>query len=208
MSTVRIKICGITRVEDLLSCEQAGVDAFGMVFVPQSKRFIELPVALELDATAGPFITRVGLFLNSEQHAVDAVLNRLPQLIPQFHGNESAAYCEAFACPYIKAIGVGSGMPTQDYLESYTNACAFLFDSNAAGELGGTGHSFDWSLLSTYAGKPLILAGGLSEKNVASAIDMVKPYAVDLSSGVEKSPGIKDHIRIVKLAQIVSEVST
>jgi len=114
-------------------------------------------------------------------------------MLPQFHGRESAAECERFGVPYLKAVGLGAGMPEAAELDQYQHAMAFLFDSNEPGQLGGTGHVFDWHKLDQNVGKPIILAGGLNPDNVQAAIKQVKPYAVDVSSGVELSKGVKDH---------------
>jgi len=192
LASPRIKICGITRVEDAQHCDRCGVDAIGFVFVKKSKRYIDFDAAAAIATTLGPFVNRVGLFLNDEETYVHTALEAMPDLVPQFHGQETPTYCNSFNRPYIKAIGVGSGMPAAEELAAYTGACALLFDSNAAGELGGTGHSFDWAMLTGYTGKPLILAGGLSAANLATAIATVKPYAVDVSSSVESAPGRKD----------------
>jgi len=188
----RVKICGITRAEDALLSEQLGADALGFVFVKASKRFIEPSAAKLISDQVAPFITRVGLFLDASASEVDSALNQNPGMTPQFHGRETAAECEQFGLPYLKAIGLGAGMPTAAELALYKNAMAFLFDSNEPGQLGGTGHAFDWTKLDQSVDKPLILAGGLNCDNIATAIDQVKPYAVDVSSGVEASKGIKD----------------
>lgn len=192
MTNSRIKICGIKHLEDAQHAEAAGVDALGFVFVPRSKRFVSIAQAADISARLGPFLTRVGLFLDSDPAEVTAALAAIPELHLQFHGAETPEYCDSFARPYIKAIGLGSGMPDEKQLNQYQKASAFLFDSNATGELGGTGHTFDWRLLQSYAGKPLILAGGLTADNVAEGIQLVRPYAVDVSTGLERSPGLKN----------------
>lgn len=189
----RIKICGITRAEDAQLSEQLGVDALGFVFCEASKRFIEPSRAKIISDQLAPFVTRVGLFLDAEADEIDHALNELPGMIPQFHGRESAADCERFGVPYLKAIGLGAGMPSIAEMDEYEHAQAFLFDSNEPGQLGGTGHVFDWQKLDHNVGKPIILAGGLNPDNVGSAIAQVRPYAVDVSSGVELSKGVKDH---------------
>jgi len=194
----RIKICGITRAVDARHCEASGVDAIGFVFVEKSKRRVSVDRAAEIARALGPFVTRTGLFLNASTPSVMQALTAIPDLLLQFHGQETAAWCDAFDRPYIKAIGLGSGTPQWQELAHYRNASAFLFDSNTAGELGGTGHSFDWTLLHGYLGRPLILAGGLSIDNLAQAIEQVSPYAVDVSSSVESAPGIKDPALITR----------
>lgn len=189
----RVKICGITRTEDALVSERHGADALGFVFVKASKRFIEPEAAKTIIDQIGPFITQVGLFLEAPASEIEKVLNIIPGLLPQFHGRETPEECERYGVPYIKAIGLGAGMPSTDELAAYKNASAFLFDSNEPGKLGGTGHVFDWQQLDQNVGKPIVLAGGLNPDNVASAIEQIRPYAIDVSSGVEASKGVKDH---------------
>lgn len=189
----RIKICGITRGEDAQLCEQLGVEALGFVFCRASKRFIEPTQAKTITDQLAPFITCVGLFLDADTADIEHALTELPGMIPQFHGRESAGECERFGVPYLKAIGLGAGMPSAIALAEYKQAQAFLFDSNEPGQLGGTGHVFDWQKLDQSVEKPIILAGGLNPGNVAAAIEQVKPYAVDVSTGVELSKGVKDH---------------
>jgi len=199
----RIKVCGITRLEDALSAEQFGVDAIGFVFCEASKRSITPESAADISAKLAPFMVRVGLFLNASEEEVQTALNAIPNLIPQFHGTESAPWCDAFNRPYLKAIGVGKGLPTSTELAAYQNAQGFLFDSNNPGELGGTGHTFDWSLLNQSSSAQLILAGGLHADNVKSAVRQVRPYAVDVSTGVEMAKGVKD---VAKLGAFVAAV--
>ncbi len=197
MKATRIKICGITRLDDALAVETAGADALGFVFVEKSKRVISINDASVIAAQMGPFIQRVGLFLDAPAAQVEQALATIPGLMPQFHGRESPAYCDAFGRPYLKAVGVGGGIPGLSELQAFRHCQGFLFDSNAPGELGGTGHTFDWNKLNSYRSDvklvvPLILAGGLSAANVAEAVRVVDPYAVDVSSAVETSPGCKD----------------
>lgn len=192
----RVKICGITRLDDALLAEQLGVDALGFVFCPASARYIT-PVEAQLITDRLPsFITCVGLFLDATVAEIEAALDAIPALVPQFHGRESPADCERYGRPYLKAIGVGGGDQrlgeVTDRLAEYKNASAFLFDSNEPGQLGGTGHVFDWCKLDKNMSRPLILAGGLNVHNVAAAIQQVRPWAVDVSSGVEAAKGIKD----------------
>ena len=193
----RIKICGITQLSDALHVAAAGADALGFVFVEASKRYITPQQAAPISAELPAFITKVGLFLDAPYAEVHAALQLLPDLVPQFHGNEPAAYCESFCRPYIKAISVESGaaatLPDAAALSAYKNAVGFLYDSHAPGGLGGTGATFDWAQLAHNSDIPLILAGGLSVENAAEAVRLVKPYALDISSGVERSKGLKDH---------------
>lgn len=199
MNPVRIKVCGITRSEDAALADELAVDAIGFVFVQKSKRFVEVVKAARIARETGPFMQCVGLFLDDERTLVEQALAEIPDLLPQFHGREPASYCDQFERPYIKAMGVAEGMPTSDELAAYKNCTGFLFDSNAPGSLGGTGHTFDWDQLAESKGtrngeqqRRLILAGGLNPDNIAAAIKQVRPYAVDVSTGVETSPGIKN----------------
>ena len=191
-SRTRVKICGFTRLQDALMAESLGVDALGFVFVSASKRCITLNAAADIASQLSAFTSVVGLFLDAPVVEVEQVLTVMPQLLPQFHGQESGEYCDSFNRPYIKALGVGSSMPTRDELSVFRNATGFLFDSNEPGALGGTGHVFDWTRLEERMARPLILAGGLQVDNIKSAIIRVRPYAVDVSSGVESAKGIKD----------------
>lgn len=175
-----------------------GVDAVGFVFVEKSKRLVSIADATDIAIQLGPFVQRVGLFLDAPAALVEQALATIPGLMPQFHGRETPEYCDAFGRPYLKAIGVGGdAIPGASELEAFRSCQGFLFDSNAPGELGGTGHTFDWNKLNDYRqdvnlAVPLILAGGLSAANVSEAIRVVNPYAVDVSSAVESSPGCKD----------------
>ena len=188
----RVKICGITRLQDAHEAQALGADSLGFVFVPASKRYIAPEEAAVIVKTLSPFMTSVGLFLNAEASHVRHVLSLMPSLMPQFHGQESAEFCDQFERPYLKAIGVGGGMPDDAELAEFRHCAGFLFDSNVPGELGGTGHAFDWSKLVRNNETPLILAGGINVQNIERAIKQVAPHAVDVSSGVELSKGIKD----------------
>lgn len=190
----RVKICGITRLQDAHLAQELGADSLGFVFVPASKRYVQPELAAELVSQLNPFVTPVGLFLDADADEVRSVIESMPSLIPQFHGRESADYCEQFERPYLKAMGLGSGgsVPDTEQLSVYRSALGFLFDSHEPGELGGTGHAFDWGRLGARMHRPLILAGGLHAGNVEPAIAQVRPWAVDVSSGVEQSRGIKN----------------
>ena len=192
MTRTRVKICGLTRLGDALAAVELGADALGFVFVARSARHVDVVTARDIAASLPPFVTRVGLFLDAPEGDVEAALEAIPGLVPQFHGREGAGYCESFGRPYLKAIGVADGMPERDALDAFGRAAGFLLDSNAPGELGGTGHAFDWSALGADLGKPLILAGGLDPSNAGRAVREIGPYALDVSSGVESAKGIKD----------------
>jgi len=200
----RVKICGITRAEDALRAQHLGADALGFVFVPKSKRYIDFSSAGDIAAQVSPFVTRVGLFLDADPALVQEALDAIPHLIPQFHGRETSEYCEQFNRPYFKAIGMAGGLPSSEELAAFTHCGGFLFDSNAPGELGGTGHTFDWQALAGGVDVPLILAGGLDASNVATGIKTLQPFAVDVSSGVEADKGIKDHDAMQDFIRAVS----
>ncbi len=187
----RVKICGITRLTDARVAQELGADSLGFVFVPASARSIKPEAAAEIVNELSPFVTCVGLFLNAPETDVLHALQLCPALLPQFHGQESAEFCDQFGRPYLKAIGVGGGIPHTDELAAFKNASGFLFDSNEPGQLGGTGHVFDWSRLVQNLDRPLILAGGLNVQNIRQAIEQVAPHAVDISSGVESAKGVK-----------------
>ena len=185
----RIKICGITRHADALAAVEAGADALGFVFWPGTPRRVDPAVARDIVATLGPFITTVGLFVDQPAHEVMAVLDAVPLAALQFHGHESADYCRSFRRPYIKAFPVPAGAREADLLESaaaYSDAAGWLFDAPARDGLpGGTGHTFAWSALPGSMARPLVLSGGLTPANVGAAIRALRPFAVDVSSGVE-----------------------
>ncbi|HZQ62206.1 MAG TPA: phosphoribosylanthranilate isomerase [Casimicrobiaceae bacterium] len=220
MSTrTRIKICGITRVEDGLAAAHAGADAIGLVFWPGTPRRIDMQRAREIVAAMPPFLSAIGLFVDPTAEEVRRIIGTVPLAALQFHGHEPAEFCRQFGVPYVKAIGVPQGKSEGDLLESassYADAAAWLFDSPPAGALpGGTGQTFDWTALPKRSGKPIVLSGGLTADNVAQAIRIVRPWAVDVSSGVEAlgadgKPirGIKDASRIVAFVREVRNADT
>jgi phosphoribosylanthranilate isomerase len=203
LSVVRCKICGITRPEDALAAVAAGADAIGLVFHPGSPRVVSIAQAQAILEVLPPFVTTVGLFVDSPQAQLDAVLAQVPLDLLQFHGNESAAACEASGFPYIKALRIRPGDAVAAQVAAYPGARGVLLDSFVEGMPGGTGLVFDWSLIPQRLNKPVILAGGLTPANVAQAIAQVRPFAVDVSGGVEAQKGIKD---AAKLARFVSAV--
>jgi len=190
-SRTRIKICGFTRLEDALHTAAAGVDSIGLNFHRPSSRYIDLPGALKIRRAMPPFVTVTALFLDEKEDWVAEVVQELRPDCLQFHGNEAAEFCECWDLPYIKSIPMGSIEDPCAYAQNFEKAQGFLFDSNAAGRLGGSGDTFDWSKIPPGFEQRLILAGGLNASNVADAIIQVKPWAVDVSSGVESSRGIK-----------------
>ena len=199
----RIKICGITRVEDALAAVHCGVDAIGLVFYRQSPRYVTVMQAKELVDVLPPFVTVVGLFVNSDAELVREVMASVQLDILQFHGEEDPDYCEQFALPYLKAIRVKAGVDLLQCASNFRSAKGLLLDAHVEGIPGGTGTAFDWTLIPRQLSLPVILSGGLSSGNVAAAIKQVQPYAVDVSSGVEVSKGIKD---AAKIAVFINEV--
>ena len=192
MTAVRVKICGITRIEDALAAAAAGADAIGLVFYPGSPRAVSVEQAAAIIAALPPFVTTVGLFVDLERVELQQILGRVPLDLLQFHGNETAEQCEGFNRPYIKALRVRPGDDVSARIGAYPGASGILLDTYVEGVPGGTGEAFDWSLVPPAADKPVILAGGLHPENVAAAVARVRPYAVDVSGGVEAGKGIKD----------------
>ena len=192
MTAVRVKICGITRVEDALAVAAAGADAIGLVFYAKSPRAVDIEQARAILAALPPFVTTVGLFVDAERNELERILASVPLDLLQFHGDESVQQCEAFGRPYIKALRVKAGDDIAAQVARYPSAQGILLDAYVEGVPGGTGEAFDWSLIPQALSKPLILAGGLRPDNVAEAVSRVRPYAVDVSGGVEASKGVKD----------------
>jgi phosphoribosylanthranilate isomerase len=204
MNRVRVKYCGITRIEDAQAAVALGVDAIGLLLTRASKRFVEPAHARAIRATIPAFVSVVTLFNNDDrQWIADAVRDVRPDLI-QFHGTESRELCESFGVRYVKTIGMGADGAVERTVAEHPNAVAYLLDSNKPGEQGGSGVTFDWSRIPTNLPKPVILAGGLTCDNVALAIRTVRPYAVDLASGIESAPGIKD---AEKMRRFIEEVT-
>ena len=191
----RIKICGLTRLDDLLVAVQAGADAIGLVFYPPSPRHVDLKTAAELARAVPPFVTIVGLFVNADPALVKETLAAVPIHLLQFHGDEDESYCRQFDRPYMKAVRVKPGMDLVQYVEGFPSAQAILLDAFVEG-YGGGGKVFDWALIPPALGKPIVLSGGLDAGNVGEAISRVRPAAVDVSSGVEAARGIKDAEKI------------
>jgi len=204
----RVKICGITRVADALCASRAGADAIGLNFWSGTPRFVEVGRAREIADALPPFVTKVGLFVDPDASQVRAILDALPLDVLQFHGTEEPDLCRSFARPYLKAVHMKDGVDLLEYAALYDDAAGFVFDSYWPGDLpGGTGRAFDWSRLSADVRAKLpsavILSGGLDPRNVENAIREVRPWAVDVSSGVEEvgpdgkvRRGLKDASRI------------
>jgi phosphoribosylanthranilate isomerase len=192
----RVKICGITRREDAQAAVDAGADAIGLVFYPDSPRFVSNATASEIAAAVPPFVTVTGLFVNAPEARVREVLASVPLGLLQFHGQETNSECKRYALPFIKSVPMRPGFDGVAVMDSYPDAAGFLLDTWQPDTHGGGGKAFDWTAAPDYARRPMILAGGLTPENVAAAIGTVRPYAVDVSSGVEASRGIKSAERI------------
>lgn len=196
MPVVRSKICGITRVEDALLAAEAGADAIGLVFYAKSPRAVDVRQARAIVAALPPFVTTVGLFVNASRCEINEILDAVPLDLLQFHGDERAADCAGFHRPYIKALRVQPGDDVRARCAEFPQAAGILLDTFVPGVPGGTGQAFDWSLVPADPGCPIILAGGLDAENVAAAIRQVRPWAVDVSGGVEASKGVKDAAKV------------
>ena len=200
----RVKICGISRVDDALVAAECGADAIGLVFYTASPRAVTLERAAEIARSLPAFVTSVGLFVNPRPEEVIDVIRQVPLACLQFHGDETADFCEQFDYPYIKAIRVGADTDINALAGQFKQARAVLLDAYVKDVPGGTGQRFDWSRIPADCPKPVILAGGLSVGNVADGIRQVRPYAVDVSGGVESHKGIKDQ---GKIRQFIAEVN-
>ncbi len=203
MARVRSKICGITRVEDALAAVAAGADAIGLVFYPPSPRAVSIQQAAAILAALPPFVSSVGLFVDMPRENLQSLLDQLPLDLLQFHGDESADDCRGYARPYIKALRMRPGIDLQAEMAQYADARGILLDTYVEGVPGGTGAAFDWKQVPQEGGLPIILAGGLHPDNVAQAIACARPYAVDVSGGVELAKGIKDPMRMAAFVQAV-----
>jgi phosphoribosylanthranilate isomerase len=188
--SVRIKFCGITRIEDARAAVELGVDALGFVFTRRSRRFVDIAQAREMRDALPPFTSVVALFMDDEPAWIEQVVAQVQPHLLQFHGSESAEHAARFTRPYLKSIAMQGG-DVQAVVAEHAGAAGFLLDGHAPGDAGGAGQSFDWRRAPRLA-RPVILAGGLDAGNVAQAIAVVRPYAVDVSSGIETSPGVKD----------------
>lgn len=202
MST-RVKICGLTRAEDVADAVQAGADALGFVFYQPSPRAVTIAQAAELVRQVPAFVTTVGLFVNPSADEVRATLDQVPLDLLQFHGDETPEFCAQFQRRWIKAIRVQNAEQIERAFQDYAQASGLLVDAYDPQRYGGTGQSFNWSLIPALRPLPLILAGGLSSANVSGAVEQVRPWAVDVSGGVERSKGIKD---IDKISDFIKEV--
>lgn len=206
MTRTRVKICGFTQVDDAKIASGLGVDAIGLVFYTPSPRNVDIKQALAISKAVSPFVTIVALFVDPDRTFVDEVIKQVPIDLLQFHGDESADFCESFSVPYIKAIRMHNEVDLNEIEQQYGHAKGILLDAWHPSEKGGTGERFDWSRIPAKFKLPIILAGGLTPENVGLAIETSYPFAVDLSSGVEQSKGIKDHAKMAKLLTEVNKL--
>lgn len=204
---VRTKICGVTTPADARAAAAAGADAIGLVFAAGSSREISIAQAAAIIAALPPFVARVALFMDNEASRVEQVLAELPIDLLQFHGSESAAFCAGFERPFAKAVPMGEpGVRLTDWAERYQQAAALLLDANRVGQAGGQGETFDWQAKLESVAQPIIIAGGLNPDNVSEAIARFSPYAVDVSSGVERGRGAKCSAKMKAFVDAVNQV--
>lgn len=205
MSRTRVKICGITNVNDAWAAVDGGADAIGLVFYEPSPRAVTIDQASAIAAAVPAFVSVVALFVNAQAKLVEQVMQSVKPSLLQFHGDESAAECESYKQDFIKAIRVNGETNLIQYADDYKSAKGLLLDAYTKGIPGGTGQSFDWALIPERLPMPVILAGGLDASNVGQAVAQVKPFAVDVSGGVEQSKGIKDATKINAFIQQVKQ---
>jgi phosphoribosylanthranilate isomerase len=203
MTRTRIKICGFTRVEDGLAAAQAGADAIGLVFYPPSPRYVEPLQAAAIVRALPPFVSVVGLFVNADPQEIGEIMQQVPLDLLQFHGQECPDYCAGFTKPWIKALSMRPGLDLLAEARRYEHGRGLLLDAYRPGVPGGTGETFDWSLIPAELAPRIVLAGGLDAGNVGEAIRQVRPYAVDVSGGIERQKGIKDHAKIAAFTEAV-----
>jgi phosphoribosylanthranilate isomerase len=201
----RVKICGITRIEDALAAAKAGADAVGLVFYPPSPRYVPAEQAAQIAQSLPPFVTTVGLFVNADAETIAEVMDQAGIDLIQFHGNECADYCAQHKRPWMRAIRVQEATNLAKEIEPFNAARGILLDAYRPGVPGGTGETFDWSCIPQNLARRIVLAGGLAPDNVAQAVREVRPYAVDVSSGVEVAPGIKDADKIARFIAAVRD---
>lgn len=203
MTRTRIKFCGITRAEDAGLAAALGVDAIGLVMDPASPRFIEPAGAAMIRRLLPPFVDAVLLFRNADADAVTRAIAAVQPSLLQFHGDEAPEFCESFALPYLRAVPMTGAVDVGAFARRFASAAALLLDAHAPGEGGGQGKTFDWQAVPARLGKPIVLAGGLTPENVTAAVREVRPYAVDVSSGIEAARGIKDADRMRRFVAAV-----
>jgi phosphoribosylanthranilate isomerase len=201
----RIKVCGITRVEDALEAVDAGADAIGLVFYKPSPRCVDIESAIKIIKSLPPFVAKVGLFVNESPSVIQHILSSVYLDTLQYHGDESPEQCAQIKMPFYKAIRVKTDTNLLQYADKFMQSQALLLDTYSEKAVGGTGEVFDWTLIPPDLTKPIILAGGLTAQNVSQAINQVKPYAVDVSGGVEVSKGIKDKHKVMAFIKAVGQ---
>ncbi|MDO9141899.1 MAG: phosphoribosylanthranilate isomerase [Methylobacter sp.] len=200
----RVKICGFTRVEDAVCAARLGVDAIGLVFYPPSPRHVDIGQAIKIVNALPAFVSIVALFVDEQASRIREVLAQVPIDCLQFHGDEPADACRLYGKRYMKAVRMQEGIDIPALAQHYHDASALLLDAYHPGEKGGTGNQFDWNRIPAHCALPLILAGGLDADNARQAVQTVRPYALDVSSGVEAEKGLKDAL---KMAAFIDEVN-
>lgn len=203
----RVKICGITRVEDGAAAAAGGADAIGLNFYPPSPRSVDVETAAAIRRALPPFVTAVGLFVNTAPEAVAESAEKVGLDMLQFHGDESPELCGGFGMPYLKAVRVDDAVDLRAQAQRYAGAAGLILDTPDEKLWGGSGRIFDWDLVPADLSVPVVLAGGLTPENVAEAVRRLRPYAVDVSGGVEASPGIKDDRKIARFIDEVNRVA-
>ena len=201
----RIKCCGMTRIEDALLAARLGADAIGVVLTARSKRRVSVDQAQAIVRAMPPFVTTVALFMDDDAGFVREAVEAIQPDMAQFHGAETDDWCAQFGRRYLKAVAMGEGAAALPQLQRYPNASGLLLDGHGLGEAGGSGKAFDWSLMPRDVTQPLILAGGLTPANVAEAVRVARPWGVDVASGIESAPGIKDPRKLADFIHAVRE---
>jgi phosphoribosylanthranilate isomerase len=199
----RVKICGLKEPAHALVAADAGADAVGLVFYRESPRYVAPRAAARIAAALPPFVTTVGLFVNEPAESIRRILGEVPLDLLQFQGDEDADFCAQFGRPHVRAVRMEPGTDLVEYAAGFSRAKALLLDAHVPGQRGGTGQTFDWAGIPRDLPLPLILSGGLTAQNVGRAIREVRPWAVDVSSGVEASRGVKDPAKIVEFIRSV-----
>ncbi len=206
-AVVRVKVCGITREEDALAAASVGADAVGLVFWEGSKRAVSVESAARICRSLPPFVSVVALFVDAEASKVEKVLSSVPVNLIQWHGRETPEFCEQWNFPYLRALPSSACAALEAEMAGYPSARGFLLDAVHQGQFGGTGQAFDWSVIPGTRSRPLVLAGGLDADNVREAITQVRPAAVDVSSGVESAPGIKDPEKMARFVTAAKQAA-
>jgi phosphoribosylanthranilate isomerase len=199
----RVKICGIRDAAHARVAADAGADAIGLNFFPESPRYVMPREAARIATSLPPYVSAVGLFVNASEAEIRAILDAVPLDLLQFQGDEGADFCESFGRPYVRAVSMAPGTDLLEYAQRFSRAKALLLDAHVPGMRGGTGETFDWAGFPRQFPLPLILSGGLTAENVGRAVRETRPWAVDVSSGVEASRGVKDAGRIIEFIRSV-----